>query len=539
MNFFNDCIQSNALKTAWYPIVIGVLALAVYIPSLDNKLVYDDIFLLAKNPQVTEPENFLNIWSSDYWPGERPSYNYRPLTTVSFALVARVSGNSVSMQRCINIAFHVLCSLMLYCLARSLTFSPLTAFMTGVLFALHPIHTEAVYLIVGRGELQAAFFGLLFLWGLIENRGIAFLILFYGMALFSKENAAVLPVLGFLLYWLKFKDSTFSTLRKVVLKLAISTVPVLLLLFICRYRIFGVFLSPKGYVDSLYNPLVDVTLWTRMVNSIWVIFLYLKSMFMPIPLRADYSFCQIDLISSLWDYRLIPMFAILGFMVYLIIRFGQRLRLEAGSLLFCVIALLPVTNLLFIVGVMFGERLAYLSSAGFCLMAGSFIEYASRKTINTKNVHRIFCGIVVVILIIGAVAIVRRDRDWQDSEAFTSALVRNSPNSALAHGLRFLHLEEEGNRSQAEKHLQRALKIYPSYYDAWDSYGNFLLKDRRYRDAVEAYLKAAEIVALTPYDSEEAGSFLLKAANTQINVGDCQGALQSISRAGNWTKEML
>jgi len=423
---------------------------------------------------------------------------------------------------------------MLYFLAASLALKPLTAFFAGALFALHPIHTEAVYMVVGRGELLAAFFGLVFLLGVLENWNILMLAVSFGAALFSKENAAVLPALGILLYCMKFHESNFQNVCKTAFKLAVSTIPVLVLLFMCRYLVFGVFLSPEEYVDHLYNPLSDMTPYMRMINGGWVLVLYLKSVFFPLPLRADYSCCQIELIGPLLDPRLIVMVGILVMTGLFITWRGRLVRYEAGAVLFFIIALLPVINLLFPVGVMFAERLVYLPSAGICILLGSLLERVSLTWKHAVNLRRGLFVIAAAVLILGAATVIRRDRDWQDSEAFTSALVKDSPESAHAHGLRFLHLEKIGKRSEAEKHLQRALEIHPSYYDAWDSYGDFLVQDGRDKEAVDAYLNAAETVSRTPFDASEAGSFFLKAAHVQIKIEDCHGARQSIELAGEW-----
>ncbi|MCP4681636.1 MAG: DUF1736 domain-containing protein [Desulfobacterales bacterium] len=521
-------------RPLWFASIIAIIAIVIYLPSIDNDPVYDDAFLIQKDLRIIEPGHFQEIWTSDYWPGNRPSYNYRPLTTSSYALVSRLSGNSIYLQRVMNITLHALCSISACFLTISIGFHPAMALLAGSLFAVHPIHSEAVYMVVGRGELLATLFGFCFLTGLLSGRRLIFISLLFGAAIFSKESAVILPVLGLILYRLKYPEKPWQELGRFGVRLFLSTLPFGVLLFLCRYYVFGVFLSPEAYVDPLYNPLSNAQLDLRLINSIWAQFLYLKKMFWPFPLRADYSYCQIELIKSLWDIRTACIPVLIGLLVYLT---SNRKRLwgpETCGLMFILIALFPVSNLLFTIGVIFGERLTYLPSFGFCLAISAITVRFARQAAQKIPLPISITIILALLLLSGGGLIIKRDRDWQNAESFTSALVKDSPRSAHAHGLRFLHLEKTNRRNAAEEHLLRALEIYPAYYDAWASYGDFLRADARYEEAVNSYFNAAEEVSKTPFDKAEAGGFLLKAAWVQMTVGDCSGARQSIAKSKRW-----
>ena len=111
--------------------------------------------------------------------------------------------------------------------------------------------------------------------------------------------------------------------------------------------------------------------------------------------------------------------------------------------------------------------------------------------------------------------------------------MRDSPNSALAHALRFMHLWREGLSSDAEGHARTALKIYPDYFDAWDSYGDFLQSQGRPQEAARAYDQAADKASRAPFETTqtEAGYFHLKAAGVYLNLGKCQQAQSSLTGA--------
>ncbi len=472
-------------------VLVVLAAVAVYLPCADNTPVYDDVFLVVQDVRVNAPGEWKQIWRSDYWPGTRPSFTYRPLTTMSYAAVARLDGPGVILQRVVNIALHAGCSLAVFFLAGRLGLGLQASLIAGMLFALHPIHSEAVYLIVGRCELLAALWGLMFIWGVLAEWNAALLGLLLAAALLSKENAVMVPVLGFGLYGLMHSDKPIKVLQRAAIRLLVIAAPVVSGLFIFRHQVFGTFLSPNGYVDPLYNSLVDIRGPLRLINALWVQIRYFKAMLWPFPLRADYSYQQVELIASLLDIR-VAILAILMFLVLGLAIYGRRRwRLEIGGVIFFLVALFPVSNLFVTVGVTFGERLAYLPSVGICLAAGGLLDRAVGRTSWHSMKNILVLGGIVFYMMVAGIGIVVRDGAWQNAEAFTATLVKDSPRSAHAHGLRFLELKKQGRRRAAENHLRRAIEIYPGYYDAWDSYGDFLVEEGRYSEAVSAFSRAA------------------------------------------------
>lgn len=523
--------RKNA-RFAFLLLGLMVLATGMYLPSLNNSFVYDDVILLTRDQRVTEPGHLLEIWNTDHWPGDRPSYSYRPLTTTSYALCNAFGLN----QRIANLLFHAGCTALSFVLAYSLGMSLIPSFLAGALFALHPLHSETLYLVVGRGELLAALFGFLFLIGSLRTWNSFALAMLYLAALLSKESAIMLPILAILLWQ---KNHPHSSIREVIFCgirfLFIAFLPVALLFFL-RYRVFGYMLSPEGYFDPLFNPLGSLPTGLRITNALWVQLLYIKSMLIPYPLRADYSFNQIELIHTLADVRAVVVFFFLGTLIAAFFKSRKTLKTaEFTGLLFILIALLPVSNILFTSGVIFGERLTYFPLFGFCLIiAGLCQRYCLRSQPRSVYISPLFTFVTLLVLLTYSIIVVERDREWQNENTFTAALVMNSPRSALAHGLRFLHLNTKGEINEAEKHLIQALQIYPSYYDAWDSYGDFLVARKQYARAAEAYARAAREVAKTPYDSKEAGIFYLKAAGLELQMGRCRQSINYLNNAANW-----
>lgn len=146
----------------------ALFAIVAFAPAIHNKFVYDDHPFILQNPSVNPgldayaTSSWYRIWLEPYWPRNiSPDVLYRPLATLSARINARAAGTPLQAWRfrVVNIALHVLTSIAVVILAWRLTGSAAAGALAGVLFASHPVHTEAVVPIYGRSELLAAFFG--------------------------------------------------------------------------------------------------------------------------------------------------------------------------------------------------------------------------------------------------------------------------------------------------------------------------------------------------------------------------------------------
>jgi hypothetical protein len=514
-------------------VAVAIAGAVLYAPSIDNDLVFDDAFLLLQDGRITEPGRLGELWTGDYWPDERPSYNYRPLTSTTMALLARLGGTAP--QRVTNLILHALCAALAVVLATELGLSLRHSALVGALFAVHPVHSEAVYLIVGRSELLATALSLAFLLGVLRQWHGIWLALFFLLAVLSKESTLILPAAGLLLYRFRNRDEPLRVFMQFASRLAGWTAPVVVAVFAVRWAIFGRLLTPTGYVLPLYNPLADLAWGPRVLNALWTQVLYLKAMVWPAHLSADYSLAHIELLDLPWDPRLVLALGLpIGFGVLLIAR-RTRWTLTVVGLSFVFLTILPASNILFRIGVMFGERLAYLPLFGFCLLVA-----AGARTLESvggfRRRHGRFAIVALagIVLTLSAARSLVRDRDWQTDDAFTTAAVRDAPNSAFAHGLRFLHLSRVGDDLAAERHVLRAVEIYPAYFDAWVSLAQHLTKQNRITEAIAAYETAAREVSRRPPDAHEAGRYHAHAASLRVFVGDLDGAAGSVKAAEAW-----
>ena len=126
-----------------------ILALACFLPywnSLGNDFVYDDHYVVESNA-VVRYLSVVDIFTSPFWQGfasERGGAYYRPLTVLTYALDYAISGVTARQFHTTNLLLHTLATLLVFLLAGRLIRSNRAALLAAVLFAVHPVHTEAV-----------------------------------------------------------------------------------------------------------------------------------------------------------------------------------------------------------------------------------------------------------------------------------------------------------------------------------------------------------------------------------------------------------
>jgi tetratricopeptide (TPR) repeat protein len=190
---------------AWLALALVATAL-VFARSLAGGLVYDDLLLVARNPEIRSLSNLARHFTRPYWdfldPGATEQTGYwRPLSAVAHTLAYVAGGGSL-------VAFHVLCVLLhlgataaAFVVARRLGASASLAGLAALLFGLHPTHVESVAWISALNDPLFGLFALLSLaaylgWRARGSRGAPLLsAVFFALSLLSKEMAMAVPPL--------------------------------------------------------------------------------------------------------------------------------------------------------------------------------------------------------------------------------------------------------------------------------------------------------------------------------------------------------
>jgi hypothetical protein len=167
---------------------IALAALAAFGGSLASGFHFDD-FGMLQDRAVVSPDGWLSCFS---W------LQTRPLTWLSFWLNFQLSGRDPLLWHALNIAIHIACAVLLYRLLRRIM--PEAALLAALLFAAHPVMSEAVDYIYARAILLATLFSLLALLYWIRGR-VWISVLWFAAAVFAKEECVTVPLVLALIAW--------------------------------------------------------------------------------------------------------------------------------------------------------------------------------------------------------------------------------------------------------------------------------------------------------------------------------------------------
>ncbi|XP_027889609.1 protein O-mannosyl-transferase TMTC2 [Xiphophorus couchianus] len=157
-------------------LLCGAVALVLYVNTLGADFCYDDSRAIKTNQDLLPETPWSNIFYDDFWgtllthSGSHKSY--RPLCTLSFRLNYAVGGLEPWGYHAVNVALHGAVTVLFTSLARLLLGGGPWSLLAGLLFASHPVHTEAVAGVVGRADEGAALFFLLSLLCYVRHCGL-------------------------------------------------------------------------------------------------------------------------------------------------------------------------------------------------------------------------------------------------------------------------------------------------------------------------------------------------------------------------------
>lgn len=435
---------------------VALVALAAAVPYLDTLgagFTFDDHGLVIGNPAATPGMSPLAWFLRESATGPV----YRPLTMLSYALNAMVSPAPWSLHLG-NILLHVVATIVAFDLTRVLVRSTPTAVATALLFAVHPVHTEAVASIAGRAEILAALFVLLALSALVRAernpswRAVSLIAFVLGTL--SKENAyATIPLAALLMVWTTPLD--LGRLARRLLPYVVVGMACLAL----RRAAVGAFgaIEPTPFID---NPLVYTGIGSRIATAVVVLFEYLSVLAAPIRLSADESFNQVPVVVSVLDPRLIAALGVFALVGGALLAARRRLPVPGLGVLFFLAAMAVTSNVLFPIGTIKAERLLYLPSFGVCLAAGWLL----RRWTGRRWSPRMAAAALGLLVLAGRTWL--RNDDWHDDFTLFTRTAVTSPMSARAQANAAAVYGQAGRLDLAEQHFRAAYAIAPQFAPA-------------------------------------------------------------------------
>ena len=467
-------------------VAIVLAACAVYAGSLGHEFTYDDEYIIVQNPAVTGAGGIARILTSHYWAGEDVEGSlYRPLTILSYRVQFLLTGLSPWSWHLVNILLHGVVTALVFLVLTRVSGSVPTAAAASILFAVHPIHAEAVVSVVGRAELLAALFLLAAWWW---RASLAVALPLFLCAMLSKESAIVLPAL--LVLGDRLGACADGAERPTLLQSLRLVWPFFALALVFAALHFALTSSFDG---AAVGPFAAVSAGRRVATALDVTRRYLGLLFWPATLSADYSFDQIPILAAVHPLALAGAAVVAACLAAALAVRSRAPAVACGTAMFFV-ALLPAGNFLFPTGVVMAERLLYLPSAFFCLVVAAAIEWLVRHWRVTRGRTLIACCATAAILgtPLAARSVVRT-ADWADPLTRFATTVKTSPRSAMAwFGLGHA-LQKRGDVDAALDAYRRSLAIAPFRSGTHFNLGRLHEKAGRIDAAIASYEEAIRL----------------------------------------------
>jgi Flp pilus assembly protein TadD len=434
-------------------LLLVLLCFIVYRNALHGDFVWDDQMQVVRNSNIRTldniPRTFVSsLWSFIYAPGEndrdRASHQYyRPIQTIIYILVYQLSGLSPFAYHLANVALHSAATVALYFLCIELGLSSIVATLASALFAVHPVHTEAVSWIAGVGDTSSGLFYFAGLWAFVRylNRKTwRWLWLSCALclaALFSKEMAVTFPAVAFLLIFLRRKK------ERPVLRTALVTVTPFLLPVVI-YTVFRT-IAVGSHLRSLEQTDATIVDWTTLL--VRIVGEYLRYMIVPYPL---FIYHLVPL--HLQDRVLSTVLYGVGLLTLGVIAWSLRYRFskELVCLGVFLLALAPVLYFPGISGgVFFAERYLYIPSIATALLAAFILA-----RLNTKHAIIITCVLAGVF----SVLTIQRNSEWSNEERLFGHTLEVQPETATFRtSLGEIYLRR-GDDERAQEYFRRSLE---------------------------------------------------------------------------------
>ncbi|QQP53292.1 Uncharacterized protein FKW44_005727 [Caligus rogercresseyi] len=321
-------------------------------------------------------------------------------------------------------------------------------FISSVLFAVHPVHTEAVTGVVGRAELLSSIFFILSL--LLSSHdsstqprkisqsflsSLLFLV-FVSLAVFSKEQGITVLGVEFCLQIFQLLSRHQDSKRKIPwIRLTTLVLAGLALLFI-RFKVMGsslpVFTNFDNPASYESDPSIRRLTWSYLLAlNAWILLC-------PEWLCCDWTMGSVPLISGWADPRNVAtlvLFALGAALAWMAIPgiFFKKEKHHVGvfaSLALCCLPFLPASNLFFPVGFVIAERILYIPSMGFCLLVGIGFQTLYGSSSSNGFMKTLLKATLFITVMSHVLKCNLRNRDWDNELSIFRSGLRIMPNNA-------------------------------------------------------------------------------------------------------------
>ena len=474
MRAFAAPMRGDARTWRWALATVVLLAVAASVTSLGNGFTYDDRPIVETNERVHALGNVVRLFGWTYWPPSHGEALYRPLTSLGFLLQWVASGGAPWLFHLVSVLLYAAVSAAVLLLAARLLPIP-AAWIAAALFAVHPVHVEAVGNVVGQSELWV---GLAFalaagayvrlrarqLAGEPAGRAAAGVVLLYAAACLAKEHGGMLPAV--LAAAELTVVSAAAPARPARARVRETAPRFAALLLVAVAYVFARAAVVGGLVgDDPHIAFADRAVATRLWTMLGVFGEWVRLLVWPAHLSAIYGPPGRP-VHDAFAPELLPPLVMLGASVALAAWAWRRRPVFAFGLAWLAVTLLPASNLLIPTGVVLAERTLFAPSIGFALVAGDLAAWTlARARAEGPAAVRVMGGALATLLALGVVRSALRQPVWKDDATLFRQSAIDEPLAYRAQHAYAGVLFDEGRRREGEQRMRLALKLMPNDTD--------------------------------------------------------------------------
>ncbi len=524
--------NSTKYSGVYYLAFIILLVTASYAVTMQSPFQWDDIVLVRDNAIIKNIKYFIYPESA----GELLNYEIfisRYVTYATYGLNYFLHGTEIRGYHVFNILLHIANTLAVYILLGKLMRIKTIAEMTSekqqffiplfctLLFALHPVQTEAVNYIGQRGVPLSTFFYLLSLILFIQykqvnefsNKPFANGLYFYIICLVSavlafksKQNTATLPVMilfmSTLLYKQRFSRTLLENIPLFLLVLLIplgmqkSGIPMMTVLFGQEIDPATVTVN-STFLHDYIDP--NSSRSEYIITQIRVLVTYVRLLIFPVHQNFDYDY---TLHTRLLTPEIILSLIFLLFLVFLSFWAYRRFITESksGFLLISIGIfwfLISLSIEFFVrIPMIITEYRLYLPSIGFFIALSGTLTLLL-EIINTERISKFFTIFFVIAAACLSFATYQRNTVWESNISLWTDTVNKSPYKARTRYNLAKYLKEAGDTDRAITHYMKTIELQHDYPEAHTNLGNVFREKNMYEKAVLHYEIA---LSLSPND---------------------------------------
>ncbi len=494
------------VPTALLCAVIGVLCLIVYGPHLGNDFVsIDDGPLIYQNPVIQE----LTARSVGYTFKTYDPELYVPLTLISYQLEHAMFGLWPAGYHFTNLMLHIANALLVFAIITMLLRNRTLGCVVALLFAIHPIQTEAVLWAAARKDLLSSLFFLGSLCLYLRYRESEKPVTYWAsvgvflLSLLSKVSGLLLPFVLLGIDWVQG--------RKWTKRMFMEKIPYLILSIV-----FGIIA-----VGGKSQALGTFGLWERILLLGKSIVFFLRQLIVPLQFSVIYPQSTPVTFASPEFFAPFLIVAALGIVALLMLRWN---RVAAFCLLFFLGMLAPSFSTFYKNGFLFfaSDRYVYLASIGIFVLVALVLQWIARRG---KALEITSTVVVTAAIFVLGMKTYAQGTTWKNSEALYTNVIAQYPESAMAHNNLADILRRQNRLSEAEAAIAEALRLDPQNLAAHVNAGLFREARGDIKGGIEYLRKAVAITDKKPQITIDDAGVYVTLAQMLERSGDRDSAL--------------